>query len=98
MIKKTPERFNSSLIDYIKDGILKLKSEVEMGPLLEKILDEIGHLSEIEKNLVVLQINSILGEKGIDFQLALDEDGKPYFYTPESVKDLDELQELLDAA
>ncbi len=97
MIKKTPERFNSSLIDYLKDGILKLKSEVEMCPLLMKILDEIDRLPEVAKNLVVLQINSLLGEK-VDFQLALDEEWRPYFFTPESVKDLDELQELLDAA
>ena len=98
MIKKTPEKFNSSLIDYLKDGILELKSEVEMWPLLMKILDEISRLPEVEKNLAVLQVNSILGEKGIDFQLALDEEWRPYFFTAESVKDLDELQELLDAA
>jgi len=98
MSKKELEKFDTSLIDYLKEGILELKSEVEIGTLLVELLNQLGKLSDVEKNLAILQINAILWEKGIDFQLDLDEKGNPYFFSPQSIKDLNELKDFLDAA
>ncbi len=101
MPNKSPEElnnFNNSLVDYLKEGILELKSEVEMGPLLTEILNQLTKLPVVEKNLTILQINSVLWEKWIDFQLALDEEGNPYFWSPKSAAELDDLENLLKAA
>ena len=63
MPNKSPEElnnFNNSLVDYLKEGILELRSEVEMGLLLTEILNQLTKLPDVEKNLTILQINSVL--------------------------------------